>query len=328
MGIRIKGTGHYVPEKILTNADLEKMVQTSDEWIVTRTGIRERHIAADDECTSDLAAAAAKRALENAGLAPTDIDLIVVATVTPDTPLPCTAAHVQRKIGAGNCPCFDIEAACSGLLYSLNVAYGMMASPLGYKRVLVIGAEKLSGITDWTDRSTCVLFGDGASALILENDGDPNTPDFYVAGEMFADGNVSDVLVIPAGGSAMPASEETVANRMHYIKMGGAKTFHLAVTSMVTACRSVMEKAGISMKEIAWAIPHQANSRIISAVAERLEMPEKIYLNVDRFGNTSGASVGICLDELNRAGKLERGDLMLLASFGAGLTWAATLIRW
>ncbi len=328
MGIRIKGTGRCIPEKILTNADLEKMVDTSDEWIVSRTGIKERHIAEDDQSSSDMAAIAAKNALENAGLTADQIDLIIVSTVTPDHAFPSVSALVQRKIGAGKCPCFDIEAACSGLLYALNTAYGMMASPLAYKRVLIIGAEKMTTVVDWEERSTCVLFGDAAAAVILENDENPETPDFYVAGEVAADGNAADILIVPAGGSRMPATEETVKNKLHYIQMGGPKTFQLAVTSMVTACRNVLEKSGVSADEIVWAIPHQANRRIIDAVATKLGIPEKVYLNVDRYGNTSSASIGICLDELNREGKIKKGDLILTASFGAGLTWASMLIRW
>lgn len=328
MGIRIKGTGRCIPDKILNNDDLERMVDTSDEWIVTRTGIKERHIAEDSQTTSDLAAQAARNALENAGITPDMIDLIIVSTVTADHAFPSTAALVQRKIGAGKCPCFDMEAACSGLLYAFNTAYGMMASPLKYKRVLVIGAEKMTSLVDWTDRSTCVLFGDGAAAFVLENDEDPNTPDFLVSGEVAADGNAADILIVPAGGSARPASIESVSEKQHFIKMGGPKTFHLAVTSMVNACRNVLEKSGIPAEDIVWAIPHQANRRIIDAVASKLGIPEKVYLNVDRYGNTSSASIGICLDELNRAGKIKRGDLILAASFGAGLTWAALLIRW
>lgn len=328
MGIRIKGTGRYLPEKILTNADLEKMVDTSDEWIVTRTGIRERHIAAADEFTSDMAAAAAMQALEFAGFAPDSLDLIIIATVTPDMMFPNTASIVQRKIGAGPCVCFDIEAACSGLLYGLNTAYGMMASPLGYKRALVIGAEKLSSIVDWQDRSTCVLFGDGASAVVLENDGNPATPDFYVDGLVAANGNYADILQLPAGGSANPASHETIDQRLHYIKMGGPKTFQLAVQAMSNSCRVLLERSNIPAGNIRWAIPHQANQRIISAVASRLSIPDRVYLNVDRYGNTSSASIGICLDELNRSGQLSEGDLVIAASFGAGLTWAAMLMRW
>ena len=328
MGIRIIGTGRCIPDKILNNDDLERMVDTSDEWIVTRTGIKERHIAAPEQSTSDLAAEAAKKALENAGITPDMIDMIIVSTITADHVFPCTAALVQQKIGAKKCTCFDTSAACSGLLYAFNAAYGMMASPLKYKRVLVIGAEKMTSLVDWTDRSTCVLFGDGSAAVILENDGNPETEDFYVAGEVAADGSVADLLIVPAGGSAMPATHESVDNKMHCIKMGGPKTFQLAVLSMVSACRNVLEKAGLTPEDVVWAIPHQANRRIIDAVANKLGIPEKVYLNVDRYGNTSSASIGICIDELNRAGKIKRGDLILAASFGAGLTWSALLIRW
>ena len=328
MGIRIIGTGRYIPDRILNNDDLEKMVETSDEWIVTRTGIKERHLAEPEQSTSDLAAEAAKKALENAGITPDMLDMIIVSTITADHVFPCTAALVQQKIGAKKCTCFDTSAACSGLLYAFNAAYGMMASPLKYKRVLVIGAEKMSSLVDWSDRSTCVLFGDGAAAFVLENDENPETEDFYVAGEVLADGSVADLLIVPAGGSAMPASHETVDNKMHYIKMGGPKTFQLAVISMVSACRNVLEKAGLTPDDVVWAIPHQANRRIIDAVANKLGIPEKVYLNVDRYGNTSSASIGICLDELNREGKIKKGDLILTASFGAGLTWAALLIRW
>ena len=328
MGIRIIGTGRCIPENILTNDDLEKMVDTSDEWIVSRTCIKVRHIADKDQTSSDMAAIAAKNALENAGITPDQIDLIIVSTVTPDHAFPSVSALVQKKIGAGKCPCFDVEAACSGFLYALNTAYGMMASPLAYKRVLVIGAEKMTSLVDWTDRSTCVLFGDGSAAVVLENDGNPETPDFYVAGEVAADGEVSDLLIVPGGGSAMPATVDSVEGKFHTIKMGGPKTFQLAVTSMVSACRKVLEKSGVSAEDIVWAIPHQANRRIIDAVANKLGIPEKVYLNVDRYGNTSSASIGICLDELNREGKIKKGDLILTASFGAGLTWAALLIRW
>ena len=328
MGIRIKGTGRYLPERILTNADLEKMVDTSDEWIVTRTGIKERHIARADEFTSDMAAAAAKNALDFAGFEPDSLDLIIVATVTPDMMFPNTASIVQRKIGAKACVCFDMSAACSGLLYGLNTAYGLLSSPLGYKRALVIGAEKLSSIVDWSDRSTCVLFGDAASAVVLENDGDPTVPDFYVDGFVSADGNFGDILQLPAGGSASPASHETVDNRLHYIKMGGPKTFQLAVQSMTNSCKLLLDRTGIPAENIRWAIPHQANQRIISAVAQRLTIPDRVYLNVDRYGNTSSASIGLCLDELNRSGQLQKDDLIITASFGAGLTWASLLIRW
>jgi len=328
MGITVKGTGHYVPDQILTNADLEKMVETSDEWITTRTGIKERHIAGKDVATSDLATQAAIRALEMAQVKPTELDLIIVASVTPDKFFPNTAALVQSKLGAGPCACFDLEAACSGLLYSIEVAHGMMTAYPKYKKALIIGAEKLSSIVDWTDRGTCVLFGDGAAALVLENT--PETSgDFYIAGKIAADGNYGDILHLPAGGSAMPASHETVDAKLHYIKMGGQETFKLAVTAMSTASKDILADSGIAPEQVSWVIPHQANHRIISAVASRLSIPnERVYSNIDRYGNTSSASIGICLDELNRAGKINRGDIILLTAFGGGLTWGAQLLRW
>lgn len=328
MGIVIKGTGMYVPERVLTNADLEKMVETSDEWITTRTGIKERHIADAATTTSMLACKAAEKALAMAGVSPQELDLITVATVTPDKMFPNTAALVQRELGARTCPCFDLEAACSGLLYSLEVVHSILKANKNYRKALVIGAEKLSSIVDWTDRSTCVLFGDGAAALVLERD-DSSDNDFYIAGKLAADGNYGDILHLPAGGSAMPASHETVDGRLHYIKMGGQETFKLAVTEMTNASKEVLADAGVSPDQIAWVIPHQANHRIISAVAQRLAVPDdRVYVNIFRYGNTSSASIGICLDELNRAGKLKRGDYILLTAFGGGLTWGAQLIRW
>ena len=328
MGITIRGTGKYVPEKILTNADLEKMVETSDEWITTRTGIQERHLAAADVATSDLAYEAAKRALEMAGIQPEELDLITVATVTPDMGFPNTAALVQKKLKASKCVCFDLEAACSGLLYSIEVAHSLLAANKKYRKALVIGAEKLSSIVDWTDRGTCVLFGDGAAALVLESS-DEIEGDFYIAAKLAADGNYDNILRLPAGGSAMPASHETVDQHMHCIKMSGQETFKLAVNAMVSACKEVLEISGVAPENVAWIIPHQANHRIISAVAQRLTISdERVYSNIERYGNTSSASIGICLDELNRAGKIKKGDIVLLTAFGGGLTWGAELIRW
>ena len=328
MGIRVIGTGHYVPDRILTNADLEKMVDTSDEWITTRTGIRERHIAPKETPTSELAYEAARRALEMAHVDPSELDFISVATVTPDKFFPNTAALVQRKLGAGTCACYDLEAACSGLLYSIEVANGLLNTYPKYKKALVIGSEKLSSITDWTDRSTCVLFGDGAAALVLESSPDISD-NFYVEGKICADGNYADILNLPAGGSAMPSSHETVDGKLHFIKMDGQETFKLAVTGMTTASKEVLAASGTAPDAVAWVIPHQANHRIISAVASRLSIPgDRVYSNIDRYGNTSSASIGICLDELNRDGKLKRGDLILLTAFGGGLTWGAQLLRW
>ena len=326
MGFRIAGTGHYVPDRILTNADLEKMVETSDEWIVTRTGIRERHIAGPDTATSDLAAEAGRRALQNAGIAPEDVDLVIVSTITPDMPTPSTATVVQRKLGIPPCMCFDVEAACTGLLYGLDIAHALLSS--GQRRTaLLIGGDKLSSVTNWTDRSTCVLFGDAASSLVLQAD-PAFDDDFYVGAEVGADGRDADFLKIPGFGSACPPTAEGVAQHLNSITMNGPKTYQMAVTAMSQACRKVLEKTGVGVDQIRWAIPHQANDRIISAVAARLGISERIYRNVSRFGNTSWASIGICLDELNRSGQLQKGDLILTAAFGAGLTWAAELLRW
>jgi len=326
VSIRILGTGHYVPEKILTNFDLEKMVDTTDEWIVSRTGIRERHIADAGTATSDLAAAAGRAALESANLTPKDIDLVVVSTLTPDMPTPSTSTIVQRKLGIPPCMCFDIAAACTGLLYGIDVVHAMLAAHQR-KCALLIGADKLSGVTNWTDRSTCVLFGDGASALVICRDNEKDD-DFYIASEISADGNDADFLKIPGFGSACPASAEGIAQHLNTITMNGPKTYQKAVTAMSSSCKRVLEKTGVSASQLRWAIPHQANDRIISAVAERLGISDNIYRSVARYGNTSSASIGICLDELNKNGKLHRGDLILTAAFGAGLTWAAQLLRW
>lgn len=329
MSIRIAGTGSYLPERILTNADLEKMVDTSDEWIRTRTGISERHIAAADQCTSDLATEAARKALEAAELEPGQIDAVIVATCTPDYTFPGTAANVHRKLKLEKAFCFDLSAACCGFLSALEAACGIMFSNKKYRHVLVIGAEKLSTIVNWEDRSTCVLFGDGAGAVVLEYVEDGNNTGL-VASDMNTDGNWSDILKLPAGGSVNPASADTVANHMHSIHMQGQETFKLAVNAMVSACRKVEEEAGISITEdVKCVIPHQANIRIIQAVAKRIGLGEdQVICNIDRFGNTSAASVAIGLDEAVRTGKLQRGDLALLASFGSGLVWGAQLLRY
>jgi len=330
MSIKIIGTGSYIPEKVLSNQELEKMVDTTDEWITTRTGIRERRIADDGVFTSDLAVQAAKLALEMAGITPEQLDLISVATVSGDMTFPSTACVLQSKIGAANAACYDLVAACTGLIYSLEVAYSLLkASPAKYRYALVLGADKLSSIVDWTDRSTCILFGDGASAVVLKNDPDDPSPDFVVASKIGANGNYGDLLKLPAGGSAMPASHATVDQHLHYVKMAGKEVFKLAVNGMADSCKEVMKAAGIRPDEIAWVIPHQANKRIISAAAQRLELPlERVYVNIECIGNTSAASVGICLDELNRSGKLHSGDYILTTAFGGGLTWGAMLIRW
>lgn len=330
MSIKIIGTGSFVPEKVVTNKDLEAMVDTSDEWITTRTGIRERHIADKGVCTSDLAEQAARRALDMAGIKPEQLDLISIATATPDMVFPSTACILQKKIGAVNAACYDLVAACTGLIYSLEVAYSLLkAFPRKYRYALVLGADKLSSIVDWTDRTTCVLFGDGASAVVLENNPEDNDPDFVVESKIGANGNYADLLKLPGGGSAAPASHETVDQHLHCIKMAGKEVFKLAVGGLVDSCKTVLSASGVKPEEVAWVIPHQANMRIISAAAQRLDLPvDRVYVNIERYGNTSAASIGICLDELCRAGKLKHGDYILTTAFGGGLTWGAMLIRW
>lgn len=327
MGIKIVGTGSYAPSKVLTNFDLEKMVETNDEWIITRTGIKERHIAESDESTSDLATKAAMKAIEMAGLTPKDLDVISVASISGDKIFPSTACLVQNKLGASNAFCFDVQAACSGLVYSLEIAHNMMKGNKKYKNYLVIGAEKITSLVDWTDRNTCVLFGDGASAVLLQQTNDEK--DFMLATRLGSDGNFSEILHVPAGGSALPASHETIDQKLHFIKMGGREVFKLAVNSMVDSCIGTMQDAQINPSEVAWLIPHQANLRILQAVAERLDISdEKVYVNVTRYGNTSAASIGIALDELVRGGKIKQNDIILITAFGGGLTWGSCLFRW
>jgi 3-oxoacyl-[acyl-carrier-protein] synthase-3 len=329
MAIRILSTGSYAPEKILTNADLEDLVDTTDEWIVTRTGIKERHIARDDEATSDLALEAANRALESVGRTPEQLDLVVVATITPDKLFPATACVLQEKLGATNAVCFDITAACSGLIYALQTTTALMKSCPQYKTAMVIGAEKLSAITDWEDRSTCVLFGDGAGALVLEENGDDSQIDSVMSINLGSDGNYGSLLQVPAGGSAMPPTRETILEGMHFLKMEGQEVFKLAVKAMASSSRQVMEDAGVTPEDIKCVIPHQANLRIIKAVGKQLKISQDlVYANVDRFGNTSAASIGLALDELNRAGRLKKGDRIVLTAFGAGLTWGSALLDW
>ncbi len=321
----IAAVGSYVPEKVLTNADLEKMVETSDDWIVSRTGIKERHIAAADEFTSDLAAKAALKAMERGGIKPEQIDLIIVATITPDYPFPSTACLVQRKIGAYRAAAFDLEAACSGFIYGLEIGQQFIMSRT-YDTVLVIGAEKLSSIVDWTDRNTCVLFGDGAGAAILQNR--PNAHGLLTAC-MGADGNKADLLSMPGGGSRCPATADSVNARLHYLRMDGKETFKNAVNAMLTAAQESLRRCNIDITKIKCVIPHQANRRIIDAVGERLGVtPEQLFVNLDKYGNTSAASVAIALDEVVESGRIQRGDLILLVVFGAGLTWGAAVIEW
>ncbi len=321
----IAGVGSYVPAKILTNHDLEKMVETSDEWITTRTGIKERHIAAKDEFTSDLGAQAALRAMQQAGVTAEQIDLIVVATITPDMPFPSTAALIQRKIGAFKAAAFDLEAACAGFIYGLEVAQQFIMSRT-YDTVLVIGAEKLSSIVDWQDRNTCVLFGDGAGAAVLRNR--PNAHGLLTA-VMGADGRKADLLFMAGGGSRCPATLESVNARMHYLRMEGKETFKCAVQAMLTAAKEALRRCEIDISRIKLIVPHQANLRIIDAVGERLgAKPEQLFVNLHKYGNTSAASVAIALDEAVQSGRVQHGDLLLLIVFGAGLTWGAAVIEW
>ena len=321
----ITGVGSYVPEKILTNADLEKLVHTSDDWITTRTGIKERHMAAKDEFTSDMAAKAAQRAMKMAGVTASQIDLIIVATITPDMPFPATACFVQQKIGAKRAAAFDLEAACSGFIYGLEIGQQFIMSRT-HDTVLVIGAEKLSAITDWKDRNTCVLFGDGAGAAVLQNR--ENSHGLLTA-LMGADGGKANLLFMPAGGSRCPATRESVDARQHFLHMNGKETFKNAVQAMCSAAQEVLRRCEVDITRIKCVIPHQANRRIIDAVGERLgATPEQMFINVNRYGNTSAASVAIALDEAVASGKIQRGDLILLVVFGAGLTWGAAVIEW
>jgi 3-oxoacyl-[acyl-carrier-protein] synthase-3 len=321
----ISGVGSYVPARILTNADLEKMVDTSDEWITTRTGIKERRVAARNEYTSDMAVKAAQRAMKMAGVTAEQIDLIAVATITPDMPFPSTACLVQQKLGARRAAAFDLEAACSGFIYGLEIGQQFIMSRT-YDTVLVIGAEKLSSIVNWQDRNTCVLFGDGAGAAVLQNR--PHAHGLLTA-VMGADGGKANLLFMPGGGSRSPASAETVAGKLHYLQMEGRETFKNAVQAMCTAAQEALRRCELDISKIKCVIPHQANRRIIDAVGQRLgATPEQLFVNVNRYGNTSAASVAIALDEAVASGKVQRGDLILLVVFGAGLTWGAAVIEW
>ncbi len=323
--VSIIGTGSYVPERILTNAELEKMVETSDDWITTRTGIKERRIAAEGEHTSHMATKAAERAIEQAGITAAEIDLIIVATVTPDTFFPSTACHVQRMLAAENAACFDISAACSGFLYGIEVAQQFISNHT-YNTILVIGADKLSSIVNWQDRNTAVLFGDGAGAAVLK----------YRAGShgvittfMGSDGNYGDILHMPGGGCAVPITKENIDQRLNTLHMNGRETFKQAVTSMLAATNKALELSGLTVNDITCVIPHQANLRIIEALAERLDLPlSRFQVNLDRYGNTSAAAVAIALDEANRSERFQVGDYILMVVFGGGLTYASSVVQW
>lgn len=320
----IRGLGAYLPEKVLTNFDLEKMVETTDEWIRTRTGIVTRRIAAKGQTASDLGVEASKEALAHAGLKPTDLDLIIVATVTPDMFFPSTACNIQNKLGA-KCGAFDMAAACSGFPYAVAVADSFIRSGI-YKNILVVGSEVLSGFIDWTDRSTCVLFGDGAGAAIVSRSTNGHG---IVSSLLGSDGSQGPILQIPGGGSACPPSAESLQNKKHFLKMEGTDVFKIAVRTMDVAVRDLMTQAGLTIQDIDCLIPHQANIRILNAVAERLEIPsEKVFINVEKYGNMSSASTAIALYEAEKTKKIKEGDNVVLVAFGGGLTWAATLIHW
>ncbi len=323
----ILGTGSYAPDRVLTNDDLSHMVDTSDEWIRSRSGIRERRIAAPGESTSDMGVRAAQRALEDARLTAAEIDLLIVATITPDMPMPAAACLIQHKLGIPtSCACFDLNAACSGFVYALDTACAMIGSGR-YKKALVIGVEKLSAVVDWQDRTTCVLFGDGAGAAVVALTTEPNLGLIGTRLGSFGDG--AELLCIPRGGSSAPSTPESIAARDHCIRMKGKEVFKLAVRAMDEAARDILEQHHVRADQISLVIPHQANLRIIEAISQYLELPmERFFVNVDRYGNTSAASIPIALDEARRAGRIKPGDLTLLVAFGAGLTYGSALLRW
>ncbi len=324
MRSRILGTGSYAPKQVLTNADLEAMVETSDSWIVERTGIRERRLAAPDEACSDLGVLAAQQALADANVQAAQLDLILVATCTGDSPLPSTASLIQHRLGAENAAACDISAACCGFVYGLSVADAFVRT--GHKYVLVIGSEVMSSITDWTDRNTCVLFGDGAGAVVL---GPTDDDRGILSVHLHADGRLSDLICVPGGGSSLPPSERVLAERLHCVKMRGNETFKIAVKTMEEAIREAVAAQGLGIDDIDCLVPHQANIRILRAVGQRIGLsPDRIMINVDRYGNTSAASIPLALDEAARNGTIREGSLVVMAAFGAGLTWASGVMRW
>ena len=324
MNTAILGTGSYVPDRVLTNADLERMVETSDSWIVERTGIRERRVVESGQACSDLALEAAQRALVAAKVEASDIDLILLATCTGDAPLPSTACLLQHRLGANRAAACDISAACCGFVYALSIADAYVRNGMRY--VLVVGSEVMSAITDWTDRNTCVLFGDGAGAVVL---GQSPREAGILSTHLHANGRLSEMIHVPGGGSTEPASQEVLDHKRGFIKMKGNETFKIAVKSMEEAAHEAVGTHGVAMQDIDLFIPHQANLRILKAVSQRLGLPqEKLMINLDRFGNTSAASIPLALDEAVLSRRIQKGQLLLLAAFGAGLTWASALIRW
>ena len=322
---RIVGTGSYVPEKVLTNQDLEEMVNTSDEWIMARTGIKERRITTNGEACSALAFNAAENALEMAGISPEELDLIVVGTVTPDMFFPSVGCIMQDKLGAKKAAAFDVSAGCTGFIYALSIADSLMKSD-AYQKVLIIGTENLSKITDYQDRGTCVLLGDGAGAVVLvREEGERGV----ISTHLHSDGSYGNLLYQPGGGTAIPPTYESIDNRLHYLKMDGNKLFKIAVKSLEDAVLETLAFNNIESSEIDLLIPHQANLRIIQAIAKRLNLPdEKVYVNIHKYGNTSSASIPIALDEANRTGRIKEDNLLVFDAFGAGLTWGAALVRW
>ena len=322
---RIISTGSYVPERVLSNSDLEKMVDTSDQWIVERTGIKQRRIAGGGQAASDLAYEASKLAIDRAGLKANDIDLIIVATVTGDMPFPSTACFLQQRLGAVKAAGFDINAACSGFLYGLYTADAFVKSGM-HKRILVVGTEVLSKITDWEDRTTCVLFGDGAGAVIMES---TNEDRGLLSINISSDGSMWELLHLPGGGSKHPVSPESIEKRLHYIKMKGNETFRIAVRTLEDLAVRILEENNLSASDLSFLVPHQANLRIIQATAERLKIPmDRVLVNIDRYGNTSAASIPIALDEAVTSGKIKDGDYLLFEAFGGGLTWSSALVKW
>ena len=321
----ISGTGMSVPERVLTNADLEKIVDTSDEWIISRTGIRERRIAAEGDSLSQYCIEASRLALEAAGVAPDEVDLIVLATVTPDMPIPATACTIQHKLGCKNAPAFDLSAGCSGFLYAQSVAKQFLVTER-VQHILVIGAELLSKYVDWQDRSTCVIFADGAGAVVMSSG---TAPRGVLSSALHTDGSMVDFISMPGGGVLHPPGQAMIDQRLHFIKMRGNETFKMAVRCIDEVCREVLEAADLTPDDVDWFVPHQANQRILDAVGSRLKLPaDRCCVNIDRYGNTSSASIPIALDEAVREGKIKDGDVVLMAAFGAGLTWGASVVRW
>ncbi|MBJ7326504.1 MAG: ketoacyl-ACP synthase III [Chthoniobacterales bacterium] len=324
--VAISGTGKYLPEKVLTNADLQRIVDTSDEWITERTGIKERRIAAEDEATSDLAIKAGRDALENAGVEAADLDLIIVATFTPDMFFPSTACFVQKALGAAKATCFDVSAACSGFLYCLDIGRNFIATGAAEK-VLVIGADKVSGVIDWADRNTCVLFGDGAGAAVLQPAGQGTGE--ILSAYSGSNGALDEILNVPGGGSRQPLTAENIGGKSNTMKMSGREVYRHAVTTMIAASKEAIARAGLTTDDITCFIPHQANLRIIETIAGKLHVPmERFFVNLESYGNTSAAAVAIALDEAQRSGRIKRGDHILMVVFGGGLTWASSVVRW